>query len=83
MGILPSRSSDIEAHKDKLGTEFLAGYVSVLADARPFPVVPGGQEFSESLQQTLEALQFGQISAKEAQAKAQADAISILERAAK
>ncbi|WP_054309403.1 sugar ABC transporter substrate-binding protein [Mesorhizobium sp. 1M-11] len=83
MGILPSRSSDIEAHKDKLGTEFLAGYVSVLSDAKPFPVVPGGQEFSESLQQTLEALQYGQISAKEAQAKAQADAISILERAAK
>ena len=63
MGILPSRSSDIEAHKAKLGTEFLAGYVSVLADAKPFPVVAGGQEFSESLQQTLEALQYGQVSA--------------------
>ncbi|WP_027165293.1 extracellular solute-binding protein [Mesorhizobium sp. WSM3224] len=83
MGILPSRNSDIEAHKDKLGSEFLSGYVSVLADARPFPVVPGGQEFSESLQQTLEALQYGQVSAKDAQANAQADATSILERAAK
>ncbi|RWH72567.1 sugar ABC transporter substrate-binding protein [Mesorhizobium sp.] len=83
MGILPSRSSDIEAHKDKLGSEFLSGYVSVLADARPFPVVLGGQEFSESLQQTLEALQYGQVSAKDAQANAQADATSILERAAK
>ncbi|MDX8448691.1 ABC transporter substrate-binding protein [Mesorhizobium captivum] len=83
MGILPSRSSDIEAHKDKLGSEFLSGYVSVLADARPFPVVLGGQEFSESLQQTLEALQYGQVSAKDAQASAEADATSILERAAK
>lgn len=83
MGILPSRTSDIEAHKDKLGSEFLSGYVSVLADARPFPVVLGGQEFSESLQQTLEALQYGQVSAKDAQANAQADATSILERAAK
>lgn len=83
MGILPSRNSDIAAHKDKLGSEFLAGYVSVLADARPFPVVLGGQEFSESLQQTLEALQYGQVSAKDAQANAQADATSILERAAK
>ena len=83
MGILPSRSSDIEAHKAKLGTEFLAGYVGVLADAKPFPVVAGGQEFSESLQQTLEALQYGQISAKDAEAKAQADAVSILDRAAK
>jgi multiple sugar transport system substrate-binding protein len=83
MGILPSRNSDIAAHKDKLGSEFLSGYVSVLADARPFPVVLGGQEFSESLQQTLEALQYGQVSAKDAQANAQADATSILERAAK
>lgn len=83
MGILPSRSSDIETHKDKLGSEFLSGYVSVLADAKPFPVVLGGQEFSESLQQTLEALQYGQLSAKDAQANAQTDATSILERAAK
>ncbi|MEZ2332577.1 ABC transporter substrate-binding protein [Mesorhizobium sp. RCC_202] len=83
MGILPSRNSDITAHKDKLGSEFLSGYVSVLADARPFPVVLGGQEFSESLQQTLEALQYGQVSAKDAQANAQNDATSILERAAK
>ncbi|PSJ58987.1 ABC transporter substrate-binding protein [Pseudaminobacter soli (ex Li et al. 2025)] len=83
MGILPSRSSDIEAHKDKLGSEFLSGYVSVLADAKPFPVVLGGQEFSESLQQTLEALQYGQASAQDAQANAQTDATSILERAAK
>ncbi|MBZ9991594.1 extracellular solute-binding protein [Mesorhizobium sp. BH1-1-5] len=83
MGILPSRNSDIEAHKDKLGSEFLSGYVSVLADAHPFPVVLGGQEFSESLQQTLEALQYGQVSAKDAQANAQSDATSILERAAK
>jgi multiple sugar transport system substrate-binding protein len=83
MGILPSRSSDVEAYKDKLGSAFLAGYVGVLADAKPFPVVLGGQEFSESLQQTLEALQYGQVSAKDAEKNAQADATSILERAAK
>jgi multiple sugar transport system substrate-binding protein len=82
MGILPSRSSDVDALKDRLGSDFLSGYVSVLADAKPFPVVLGGQEFSESLQQTIEALQYGQVSAKEAQANAQADAVSILERAA-
>jgi multiple sugar transport system substrate-binding protein len=83
MGILPSRTSDVEAYKDKLGSPFLAGYVSVLSDAKPFPVVLGGQEFTESLQHTLEALQYGQVSAKDAQANAQADAASILERAAK
>jgi len=83
MGILPSRTSDVEAYKDKLGSEFLSGYVSVLADAKPFPVVLGGQEFTESLQHTLEALQYGQVSAKDAQTNAQTDATSILERAAK
>lgn len=83
MGILPSRTSDVDVYKDKLGSEFLSGYVSVLADAKPFPVVLGGQEFTESLQHTLEALQYGQVSAKDAQASAQADATSILERASK
>ena len=38
---------------------------------------------AESLQHTVEALQYGQVSAKDAQANAQADAASILERAAK
>ena len=83
MGILPSRGSDVDACKDKLGAAFLSGYVSVLADAKPFPVVPGGQEFSESLQQTLEALQYGQVTAGDAQKSAQADAAAILEKAAK
>jgi multiple sugar transport system substrate-binding protein len=46
-------------------------------------VVLGGQEFSESLQKTLEAVQFGQLSAADAQATAQADATEILERNAK
>ena len=82
MGILPSRTSDVAAFKDKLGSPFLAGYVSVLADAKPFPVVLGGQEFSEALQKTLEALQYGQVSAKDAQTGAQADATAILDKAA-
>ena len=47
MGILPSRTSDVDGLQGqaRLAT-FLAGYVSVLADAKPFPVVLGGQEFS-------------------------------------
>lgn len=82
MGILPSRTSDVAAHSDSLGREFLAGYLSVLENARAFPVVLGGQEFTESLQQTLESLEYGQVTAAEAQANAQADAVAILERAA-
>lgn len=84
MGILPSRTSDGAAFADKLaGDAFLKGYTETLANAKPFPVVLGGQEFSESLQKTLEAIQFGQLSAADAQATAQADATEILERNAK
>lgn len=84
MGILPSRTSDGAAFADKLsGDAFLKGYTETLANAKPFPVVLGGQEFSESLQKTLEAMQFGQLSAADAQATAQADATEILERHAK
>ena len=82
MGILPSRTSDVEAYKDALGRPFLEGYVSTLANAQGFPIVLGGQEFSEALQQVIEQLQYGQVTAEEAQANAQADAASILERAA-
>lgn len=82
MGILPSRSSDVEAHQAKLGSDFLKGYVETLANAQAFPVVLGGQEFSESLQQVIESLQYGKVTGAEAQANAQADAASILERAA-
>ena len=84
MGILPSRTSDGAAFADQLaGDSFLAGYTETLANAKGFPVVLGGQEFSESLQKTLEAMQFGQLNAADAQATAQADATEILERNAK
>lgn len=81
MGILPSRTSDGAAFADRLASDpFLKGYTDTLANAKPFPVVLGGQEFSESLQKTLEAIQFGQVSAADASAQAQADATEILER---
>ena len=83
MGILPSRTSDGAAFADRLSSDpFLAGYTATLANAKGFPVVLGGQEFSESLQKTLEAMQFGQLSAADAQATAQSDATEILTRAA-
>lgn len=82
MGILPSRTSDVAAYEEELGRPFLEGYVATLENAQAFPIVLGGQEFSEALQQVIEQLQYGQITAEEAQANAQADAASILERAA-
>jgi len=81
MGILPSRTSDVEAFSDRLATPFLEGYVSQLENATPFPIVLGGQEFTESLQAQIEALQFGQTSAADASATAQSDAEYILESA--
>ena len=84
MGILPSRTSDGVAFKAKLdGDAFLKGYTETLANAKGFPVVLGGQEFSEALQKTLEAIQFGQLSAADAQKTAQTDATEILARNAK
>jgi ABC-type glycerol-3-phosphate transport system substrate-binding protein len=81
MGILPTRTSDVTAFAERLGSDpFLKGYTETLANAKPFPTVLGGQEFSESLQKTLEAMQFGQLSAADAQSTAQADATEILER---
>lgn len=81
MGILPTRTSDIEAHQDNLNTSFLEGYVSVLDTARPFPIVAGGQEFTDALQRQIEEVQFGRISPAEAQEAAQADATAILDAA--
>ncbi len=82
MGILPSRTSDATAFADRLADPFLKGYVDTLPDAKPFPVVLGGQEFSEALQQTLEGLQYGKVSAADAATNAQGDAQSILAKAA-
>jgi multiple sugar transport system substrate-binding protein len=83
MGILPSRTSDAAAFANKLSDPFLKAYIAAVPDAVPFPVVLGGQEFSESLQQHVEAVEFGKASAADAAAAAQTDAVSILGKAAK
>lgn len=82
MGILPSRTSDATAFADKLSDPFLKAYLDELPDAKPFPVVLGGQEFSDALQQTIEAVQFGKLSAADAATSAQTDSTAILAKAA-
>jgi multiple sugar transport system substrate-binding protein len=82
MGIIPSRTSDREAHADALDTPFLAPYVDGIADAYAFPIVLGGEELTNSVQERLENVMFGQLNAQDAAAEAQDDAESILERAA-
>ena len=80
MGILPSRTSDVQAHSDRLDTPFLSGYVSQLKNAVPFPAVLGGEELTNSLQQWLERMEFGKASAQEAMQGAQKDIAAILKR---
>ena len=80
MGILPSRTSDVQAHSDRLNTPFLTGYVSQLQNAVPFPTVLGGEELTNSLQQWLERMEFGKASPQEAMQGAQKDIEAILKR---
>src|SRR5690606_30737759 len=65
MGILPSRSSDVAAYEEELSSPFLAGYVDVRENAKPFPAELGGQEVSEALAHQLAALQVGPAAAAE------------------
>jgi multiple sugar transport system substrate-binding protein len=71
MGIVPSRNSDIEAHKDTLATPFLKPYVDELKNAKSFPIVLGGNELTTNLQQQLEQMEFGKATAKETLENAQ------------
>jgi len=73
MGIMPTRSSDIEAHASTLDTPFLSTYVDALDAATPFPTVLGGPAATDALQVQLEALLNGQIDAKTAMENAARD----------
>lgn len=78
MGIIPSRTSDATAFADKLSDPFLKTYVDSLPDAVPFPMILGGQELSDVLQKKLEGIEFGDLTAADAAAQAQAEATQIL-----
>ncbi|WP_127131917.1 extracellular solute-binding protein [Georgenia sp. SYP-B2076] len=73
MGILPSRTSDIEAHKADLESDFLTPYVDALGSATPFPTVIGGPAAADALQRQIEALLNGQLDAKAAMEAANKD----------
>jgi multiple sugar transport system substrate-binding protein len=78
MGILPCRTSDVEAYATELGEPFLKAYVDSLANAVPFPIVLGGQEMTEALQKQIENVEFGRASAGDAMKAAQDEASQIL-----
>lgn len=73
MGILPSRTSDVEAHADTLKTPFLSSYVAALGSAVPFPTVLGGSAAADALQRQVEALLNKQADAATAMKNAQSD----------
>lgn len=81
MGILPSRTTDVEANAEELSSEFLASYVASLDTATPFPTVLGGAAAADALQRQVEALLNGQKDAEQAMADAVADVDSALSSA--
>lgn len=80
-GILPSRTSDLTAHKAQLSSPFLKVYVSEVKSATPFPTVLGGDQMTDALQTALESVIFGTASARSAMASAQSQVASILKSA--
>jgi len=83
MGILPSRTSDVQAFQDKLGTPFLKAYVDGQSSAIPFPITLGGAELTVALQKSLESVEFGQAAPQAAMQSAQSQVQQILDQAYK
>ncbi|MCC5582095.1 extracellular solute-binding protein [Microtetraspora sp. AC03309] len=81
MGILPSRTSDLTAHKSDLSDPFIAAYVAELPNAKPFPAVLGGEAMSQAVQKHIENVVFGKETAQEAMAAAQKEVADILTKA--
>jgi len=78
MGILPSRTSDVQAFQSKLNEPFLKSYVDGLSSAVPFPIVLGGAELTTALQKSIESVEFGQAKPSDAMQSAQSQAQQIL-----
>ncbi|MGI5157630.1 extracellular solute-binding protein [Microbispora sp. CA-102843] len=81
MGILPSRTSDLTAHKTDLSDPFIAAYVAELPNAKPFPTVLGGEAMSQAVQKHIENVVFGKETAQQAMTAAQKEVTDILEKA--
>lgn len=78
MGILPSRTTDLQAHQSQLNSPFISTYVSELPQSIPFPIVLGGDELTTSLQKSIESVMFGQNSSQQAMNQAQSNVSQIL-----
>jgi multiple sugar transport system substrate-binding protein len=80
-GILPSRTSDLAAHKAQLSSPFLRVYVAELKNATPFPTVLGGEQMTDTIQSALESVIFGRTSARSAMSSAESQVEAILKSA--
>lgn len=78
MGILPSRTTDLQAHQSQLNSPFISTYVAELPNSMPFPTVLGGDELTTSLQKSIESVMFGQNSPQQGMQQAQANLSQIL-----
>ncbi|MFD1936312.1 extracellular solute-binding protein [Nonomuraea mangrovi] len=81
MGILPSRTGDLEAHRAELSDPFLSAYVAELANAVPFPAVLGGEAMSQAVQKHVENVVFGKETPEAAMSAAQREVADILTKA--
>lgn len=66
LNAIPGRTSDQQAHADRLNDPFVKPFVDALKTARTEAIIPGAQEIKTSLQKQIEAAWFGQKSAKQA-----------------
>lgn len=82
MGILPSRTSDVAAHKSQLSDPFLRTYVAELKSAIPFPTVLGGEQMTDTIQTAIESVIFGRSAPLAALKSAQSQVATILKNAA-
>ncbi len=62
LNAIPGRTSDQEAHADKLNDAFVKPFVDALKVAHTEPIIPGAQEIKTALQKQIEAAWFGQKS---------------------
>ncbi|WP_052947413.1 ABC transporter substrate-binding protein [Aneurinibacillus tyrosinisolvens] len=79
-GILPSRTDDQKAHKDKLDDPFIKTYVDLLKDAKPFPNVMNGAEITAALQKQIEGVVFGQSAPADALKNAESQINNLLNK---
>jgi len=78
LGAIPSSLFDQKAYNDRLNDFFLTPYIASTTNARPEPVIAGGQEIKTKLQTQLEAVLNGQGEPKAALDQTASEANDIL-----